>query len=102
MRWINDRSPETRRCRCRRGRRDSYFHDFELSERGDDGRPGRPANLGCLILLVGEHDVDLQTDPVALDVPELWKRFFGDIDGFLDMKEMDQQVISAISDSSGR
>jgi len=101
MRWINNSSPETRRCRCRRGRRDSYFHDFESCKRGDDDRPDGPANLGCLLLLVGEHNIDLQTDPVALDVPELWKGFFGDIDGFLDGQGMDQQVISAIGDSGG-
>jgi hypothetical protein len=52
-------------------------------------------------LLVGENDPDLQTDPVALDVPELRKRILGDIDGFLDVQEMDQQVIFAISDSGG-
>jgi hypothetical protein len=101
MGWINNRSLETRKCRYRHGRRDSYFDDFEPHERGDEGRPSGPANLGCLLLLVGENDANLQTDPVALDVPELRKRLLGDIDGFLDVQEMDQQVIFAISDSGG-
>ena len=101
MAWINGRSLETGKCRYRRGRRDSYFHDFEPHERGDESRPSGPANLGCLLLLIGENDADLQTDTVALDVPKLRKCLLGDIDGFLDVQDMDQQVIFAISDSGG-
>jgi hypothetical protein len=36
------------------------------------------------------HDADFQTDPVALDVSELWEGLYGDIDGSLD-RLIDQQ-----------
>jgi hypothetical protein len=64
--------------------RDAYFHDLEPRERGNDDRPGCPSNLcGPARLLVFEHDVDLQADPLAFDVLELHEGVLGDINGML-------------------
>ena len=104
-RWRNGRSCGTRRRRRRRiGRgRDSYFHDFEPRERGDDGQPGGPANLSFLpLLLVAEHDADFQTDSVAVDIPELRKRLSGDVDGFLDMREVGRLSTTSLGDQCRR
>jgi len=35
-------------------------------------------------VLVAKRNADLQTDPVAIDVFELWEGLDGDIDGSLD------------------
>ena len=42
-------------------------------------------------MLVAEHNADLQTDPVALDVLELREGLQGNIDGLLEMDQSPNQ-----------
>jgi len=80
--WFDGQST---RCRCELGRprgRDAYVHNVQACEHGDEEGPGRSANLDCPEVAV--QDVGLQTDPVPVELYELWEALHGDVDGFLD------------------
>ena len=87
-RWLGGGRLRTRKCHRRSFEGfacDAYFHNFEPCERGDDNRPRRPPDLsGPAHLLIFEHDVDLQGNPLAIDVPELNEGLLGDINGMLE------------------
>jgi len=77
-RWLNGRSSENSSLGGH-----TYFHDFEPGERRYHERPGCPPDLRgptCL-LVVSEHDVDLQVDSLGFDVLEFQEGLLGNIDG---------------------